>query len=550
VLAGTIVLMLVVGLVVLSASAARAASRAPVSGWPPLPKLPCLPAPGLSDCSFSFPALPGMPGSGATGSLGSLGLGGLGWSAVLEVLSSFTGGLLGPVVSVVVANVDLLVLTPHLTGQGRVQELWGHTLMVATTVLIVFVIGAGVVVMGHGSVQSRWGLGEMLGRLVGAPIAASVSLWLISQVISLTNALALALVGSDLGTQLLAGLLNTTSSLSLPDLLLQIVEAIALMVLLATAVLRIIGMILLIVAAPLALICHASPLTEGLARIWWRLLAALVVTQLGEALALAIALTALTESGRQQAGIGFGSGWVNLIVAICLFYIMIKIPGWAVRYALRRSRHTPVVVRLAAYQLLSRTVRSGLGHLVGSGLAARGAAAAAAATGAAAGVAGAAAGAAGGAAGGGLGGGGVRGGPGSSRRAGPGGVGGVVGGRGGRGGGPGGRAGGGGAAGNSPTARVPTLREARRFTQLRLPIPRPTPRWRQQEVFPLSQVPRHPRSASRQASGPVRQPPPPASSSGRHGWRQVPLPQMPRRAVGPRQLPLPFDPPARRRPRG
>ena len=48
------------------------------------------------------------------------------------------------------------------------------------------------------------------------------------------------------------------------------VVAVLAAVLLGTWLLRLVLVVLLVIAAPLALICHALPATEGLAKLWWR----------------------------------------------------------------------------------------------------------------------------------------------------------------------------------------------------------------------------------------------------------------------------------------
>jgi len=51
-----------------------------------------------------------------------------------------------------------------------------------------------------------------------------------------------------------------------------------------TFILRTVLMVLLLGCAPLALICHATPQTEGLAYVWWRALAVCLSIQVGQAI--------------------------------------------------------------------------------------------------------------------------------------------------------------------------------------------------------------------------------------------------------------------------
>ncbi|MFI9389231.1 hypothetical protein ACIG5F_49200, partial [Kutzneria sp. NPDC052558] len=60
--------------------------------------------------------------------------------------------------------------------------------------------------------------------------------------------------------------------------------------LLVTYVVRAVVTIMLVVAAPLCIACHALPQTDGVARWWWRSFAAVLAIQIAQALTLVVAI--------------------------------------------------------------------------------------------------------------------------------------------------------------------------------------------------------------------------------------------------------------------
>ena len=94
--------------------------------------------------------------------------------------------------------------------------------------------------------------------------------------------------------------------------------------------------IVLVAAAPLVVMWHALPQTDGVARWWWRSLAGLLSIQIIQALVLAVAVEILLpgppEGGQEDAALqvlGFAnSGWVTLLVLGALLWVLVKVPGW------------------------------------------------------------------------------------------------------------------------------------------------------------------------------------------------------------------------------
>src|SRR5699024_1281744 len=98
-----------------------------------------------------------------------------------------------------------------------------------------------------------------------------------------------------------------------------------------TVVIRLMLWVLLTAAAPLALAAHALPQTEGLARLWWRALGALLIMQIGQALVMRIVMTLFLQ--RQGLSYfdpgGSGGAVIELMVLVASLYVLIRVPFWA-----------------------------------------------------------------------------------------------------------------------------------------------------------------------------------------------------------------------------
>ncbi|MFI0453134.1 hypothetical protein [Actinomadura sp. 6N118] len=260
----------------------------------------------------------------------------------------------------------LPLATPELTEQPRVRDLWTASLGIAVGCYVLFILFGGLLVMTHESVQTRYAAREIAPRLVVGIIAAVVSLPVLGGAIRLCNAVTWALFGQGIepgrALRALVTMVGTPAAAGggWIVLFLQLAALVMVVVVVATFIIRLIVTLLLIVSAPLALACHASPLTEGAAQLWWRVLGAVLAIEAGEGLSLIVALRVLSNSdGREAAGLGFGGRLVNILVVLCLLYVMIKIPVWAFRMAFQsRGHHTPMLVRLAMYAAASRGLRA------------------------------------------------------------------------------------------------------------------------------------------------------------------------------------------------
>lgn len=105
-------------------------------------------------------------------------------------------------------------------------------------------------------------------------------------------------------------------------------------ILLALYVVRVAITVIVVVAGPLALVCHASPYSEGIATLWWRALIGVLGIQVLQAITLIVFIKALfqQDSTRPSSLLGPANGLMNLIICCVLFGILIKIPSLVMRH--------------------------------------------------------------------------------------------------------------------------------------------------------------------------------------------------------------------------
>ena len=120
---------------------------------------------------------------------------------------------------------------------------------------------------------------------------------------------------------------------------------------------------LLVAAAPLALVGHALPQTEGLARLWWRAVGGLFAIQLGQSLVLICALKIFfTPQGSGTLGLSASGGLVDVLVAICLLWVLVRIPAWVSRAVFGSSR-SGGLGKAVKFAVIYKVARAGLAAL-------------------------------------------------------------------------------------------------------------------------------------------------------------------------------------------
>lgn len=250
--------------------------------------------------------------------------------------------------------------TPQLAANEQVGELWKLSLITANALLVLFVLAAAGLAMSHETMQTRYALKDLIGRLAFAGIAINASLALSGQMITLANALATGFLGDGASASGGAGSLQTLIVGALGGggifiTLLGLACAVVAVVLLVLYLIRAAIVVVLICAAPLMLLCHLFPQTEGLAHLWWRAMAAAFGIQIAQALVLAAAVQVFfTGSGGSGLGLSVTGAVINMLICLCLLFVLVKIPFWAKQLVFGGSRSSSAV-RLAKIYVARQT---------------------------------------------------------------------------------------------------------------------------------------------------------------------------------------------------
>lgn len=258
-----------------------------------------------------------------------------------------------------------LLSTPQIAGEAQVRSYWQLCLGVADALLVLVVMAAGAVVMHHETLQTSYALKDFIPRLVVAGVASNASLAISGQLVSFANLLSTGLLGNGVDPQQAGHTLELLVFHAIADggiflVLLGLACAVLAVALLVLYIVRAALIVLLVCAAPLMLIAHGLPQTEGMARFWWRAITAALGVQIAQALTLAATVHVFFASGRSVLGIGTGGGLVDLLLVLCLFWVLLRIPFWAKEMAFSRQ-YGSSMMRMARTVVIARVIRGGLG---------------------------------------------------------------------------------------------------------------------------------------------------------------------------------------------
>jgi hypothetical protein len=286
-----------------------------------------------------------------------------------RIRAAVNGWLRDLVAAAIDPAVDLaarsVLATPNLAGPGgRVRELWGLSVGLANAGYVLLVCAGGVLLMTNETLQARYAIKDVAPRLVVGLVASNTSLLVVDAGIELANALSRALLGPGVDPNQARATLKAVLVFPLDDAdvwltLLMVAVVVLALVLGASYVLRVAVLVALIVAGPLALASHALPQTEALARWWWRGVTACLAIPVAQSLALITALRVFFHADQDRV-LGLGAArLVDLLVAICLLWLLARIPSWAVRLVLVGRPATAVTVAKSyvAYRLVRRGLR-------------------------------------------------------------------------------------------------------------------------------------------------------------------------------------------------
>jgi TrbL/VirB6 plasmid conjugal transfer protein len=278
--------------------------------------------------------------------------------------------------------------TPDVTVLNEVKSIASTSLAVVNSVYILAILWMAILVLGRDTIQSRYGLSELIPRLIIGLITANLAMPLCSQLIGLANAVTAALTSQNITSpgsmkqmqQLVAASLGSDPSGNNPAgfllLLIGLVLAVMVGMLLMQWIVRIGILIIAVGVAPIALALHGTPHTEPAAKLWWRTMFGALATVLIQAVALHTTLTVFLSPNADLPLLGLPGNpgaTMKLMVVMCLLWSLLKVPAMMRRYVSKSSPSSVgTIVRVMLVQQLTR----GLSRAAGGGRAARTAAAA------------------------------------------------------------------------------------------------------------------------------------------------------------------------------
>ncbi|GAB3959340.1 hypothetical protein GCM10027614_78630 [Micromonospora vulcania] len=265
------------------------------------------------------------------------------------------------------------LVVPDVTGLPQVETISARALMIVNTCFVLAIIASNVVIMSRDSVQARYGVGELVPRLVIGFIAANFATPLSKGLIELGNALTQALTSDPITTEGSLGQMKRTVVDALTDpanALLTLIIGIAIAALVAMImvgwILRLGLLVILVGIAPVALASHATPWTESAAKLWWRAFIGALATVIAQALALHTALTVFLSPTANLPALGLPddpTGTFNLFIICCLLLAVVKIPALMRRYVTGGQSNNVVgaFIRVAIVQQVSRALTGACG---------------------------------------------------------------------------------------------------------------------------------------------------------------------------------------------
>jgi hypothetical protein len=251
-----------------------------------------------------------------------------------------------------------ILSTPDVADEYRVHETWSVMAGIANGVLILFMLAGAAIIMTRHTVHVRYGVKDVAPRLVVAAIAANVSLSVVGLATHFANALSQAFLGQGVDP------VNATAAIrdlvlapiatgGIFIIMLALVVAAVGVVLLVIYIARVALLVILVVGGPLALIGHALPQTEGIAQLWWRAVLGLLAVQVGQSLVLVTGLRVFFDSDHHALGFRLGGSIIDMLLCLCLLWVLMRIPSWVGRFVFSGSRHGGgSIARIAKYKIL------------------------------------------------------------------------------------------------------------------------------------------------------------------------------------------------------
>lgn len=236
--------------------------------------------------------------------------------------------------------------SPDVTGLPQVRNIAEHSAFVVSTAYILAIITAGVMSMVSTSMEVRYGIKELVPRLVVGFVLSAFAIPLCSSLIEVANAVVVAMVGDTAPTTQTATMARTHVAAAMTDqstalvaVIVGVVIVVLMCMLLGGFVVRIAVLVVLAGIAPVALACYALPYSQPAVQLWWRSLLGCLATPTLQAIAFSTGIDLLLDpTANMPVLIGLpGSDLVNLLLVVVVLWVTVKIPGLVRRYITRKG---------------------------------------------------------------------------------------------------------------------------------------------------------------------------------------------------------------------
>jgi hypothetical protein len=260
-------------------------------------------------------------------------------SWLAEKVVDLLSGLLALLTSTLFASPDVTVLP-------QVTSIAGKSALVVDSCFVLAIIAVGIATMTGDSVQMRYGIKELIPRLVVGFVLSAFSVPLTGQLITIANALTVSMSGTTAPTTETVDFVKARISAALDDdgsaLLIAIIGLliVVLMAMLIGSWFVRVGVLLVLAGiAPVALACYATPWTQGVADLWWRSLGGCLATPALQAVAFTTGIDmVINPDSNLPIVLGVkGSDTFNLVLVVVMLWLTIKIPSLVGRYVARKG---------------------------------------------------------------------------------------------------------------------------------------------------------------------------------------------------------------------
>ena len=281
----------------------------------------------------------------------------VGWLA--ETVTNLLGGLLAFLTSSIFVSPDITILP-------QVRSIAGNSALIVNACFVVAVIAAGVAVMLGDSVETQYHVKHLVPRLVVGFILSAFAVPLTGVLISIANALTVAMAGEAAPTTETVAFVRARVASAMTDpsnaLLITVIGLliVVLMFLLVASWLVRIGLLVILAGiAPVALACYATPWTQGAATLWWRALLGCLATPAVQAVAFSAGINLLVDP-ESNLPILLGlpaSDTLNLLLVVVVLWTTVKIPSLMHRFVTHQGRPpniTALILRTVAVQRMAR----------------------------------------------------------------------------------------------------------------------------------------------------------------------------------------------------